>query len=397
MTLTEISPNQTNHPAARPHDLQKRLNAPSAAANSSVSDSFHSPRFSGNPSHAEKPSLIKALSPNDPAKLQEALNKGADIHEKYQEPDPRKFFSRILGGNPQYNEMNALHVAVNRNKVNPDCLKILLNRGININARESKTGWTALHRHMYQSQPNEAVTKTLLEQGVDVNAKDAQGMTALHELIDCRTATTPKQPILKLLREYGADLHARDNKGRSPLDIIAERSNPDLDVAQYLIRSGETPQEREMLKYNFLLKFQRANRDSTTDIFGGNSQQNQQVFNETRDAINAISTKKLTGKEKLNFKLNSKPNVQHQPPVTTATQPAPDPVKPTTQAEEAQEVQEVQQPDNQPEVKAPEADKQPPAKKEESTSLWNRFLDGISKLFTSFLNLFKSKKKQTSP
>jgi len=288
------------------------------------SDSFHAPRFSG------KPSLIEAIRTDNPKKLQKALDQGANIHEKYPEMlKALSFLFVVFGGKPQYNEMNALHVAADSDSANPQSIQILLNKGIGINSREAETQWTALHRHMYQYSPNKAATKKLLEQGVDVNAKDSSGKTALHVLMDHRYTKKPKPAIMQLLRKYGADLKAKDKYGNTPLDLMAHRADPDLKAVQYLIRTGSSQAERNALKEDFLNKYHLANCNREIAGDAKATAAAKKVYQKTMSAIQAFSTKELTGKDHLD----------------------------------------------------PEA------------PLWQRFCDSISGIFEALLNLFRSGKK----
>jgi ankyrin repeat protein len=96
----------------------------------------------------------------------------------------------------------------------PEVVKILLEKGVNINAKGS-TGETALMRASRREDPE--VAKLLLEEGADINAKDFEGKTAL---IWAAWSGHPK--VVKTLIVNGANVHAETKKGETALDLAKE-------------------------------------------------------------------------------------------------------------------------------------------------------------------------------
>ncbi|KAI9891067.1 MAG: hypothetical protein M1814_003418 [Vezdaea aestivalis] len=94
-------------------------------------------------------------------------------------------------------------------------VKLLLDKGADIHAKEDNNGWTALVGAAWNG--HEAIVKLLLDKGADVNVKDNSGWTALH-----RTAWNGHETIVKLLLDKGADVNAKDSDGWTALIWAAE-------------------------------------------------------------------------------------------------------------------------------------------------------------------------------
>jgi ankyrin repeat protein len=314
-------------------------------------DSFK-PRFSGSQS------ILDVVKQNDPKKLKKALEGKVDINEKYQEPSLLATFF----GREKYNEMNALHVLAGQPSPKPECIRLLLEHGIDINAREKDTQWTALHRHMYNWTPKGDTTKTLLENKIDVNATDSHGETALHVLTD-RLWTEPKLPIVKLLHAYGADMNPKSNLGRTPLQLMARRHDPNLEVAQYIIQTGHTKSDRAAMKNEFLESYYKHN--ISTDRAHRN-------VDRTLQKIEDFSIDELEKSDRPDFKrqaFKTKFHPLETPATVEAKATAPVAEKSTEQAG----------------VKS----------KAKPVSAWRNFINSIKAVFSAFLNLFRRKKQET--
>jgi ankyrin repeat protein len=108
---------------------------------------------------------------------------------------------------------------------------------------------SCLHYAMDRAEEPCDIVKVLLDNGADVNARDFSGRTCLHS-IGYRARTLPSlDRLLQILKTYKVDVNARDNDGNTPLHVLHRAhhssatpflSQPGLDVnAQNLL--GETP------------------------------------------------------------------------------------------------------------------------------------------------------------
>ncbi len=148
--------------------------------------------------------LMAAASGSHVTTMRLLLEHGADVHD-----------TETSGG------QNALM----RAKLNPDAVRLLLDHGIAVNAREHM-GRTAL---MFCFDLK--VLTLLLERGADVNARDAQGNSAL--LLSVKSFQI--EPA-KLLIKHGAALTVTNGQGETPLS--AARALHMQSMADLLIAAG---------------------------------------------------------------------------------------------------------------------------------------------------------------
>ena len=173
------------------------------------------------------------------------LNRGVNINVQYQSGE------------------TALHEAIQYNHT--EVVKLLVNNGIDINAKEDRRGKTALYtaceeayfkRHPEYLDCKQArfeIVQLLIDKGADINTSDNEIVTPLHRMIcvgyfemvqlliknganvntnnksgytPLHTACTygPKTRIAKLLVESGADVNIKNNEGQTALDLAKEYS-----------------------------------------------------------------------------------------------------------------------------------------------------------------------------
>ncbi|KAJ3110366.1 hypothetical protein HDU96_006658 [Phlyctochytrium bullatum] len=107
-------------------------------------------------------------------------------------------------------------------------VKRLLEAGAKIEARGTFS-FTPLHHAVTGDNINLETVKIVLDAGVDVNARDSEGHSALHLLCELHLLWKDDHPdcleICKLLVNEGANLNARDEKKRTPLEVARRRSD----------------------------------------------------------------------------------------------------------------------------------------------------------------------------
>ena len=94
-------------------------------------------------------------------------------------------------------------------------VKLLLEKGANIESKDDKYGWTALSKAA--GQGHKAVVKLLLDKGANIESKDDKdGRTPLSN-----AAGEGRKAVVKLLLEKGADIESKDEEGGTPLSNAA--------------------------------------------------------------------------------------------------------------------------------------------------------------------------------
>jgi ankyrin repeat protein len=100
-----------------------------------------------------------------------------------------------------------------------------LDRGGDINAAHSESGWTLLH---YAAENADlGLMAALVARGADLSAKDRDGWSPLHRAVDydidgaIQNDRTPDFVGTRTLIQLGASLNARDNEGLTPRDAAA--------------------------------------------------------------------------------------------------------------------------------------------------------------------------------
>ncbi len=139
----------------------------------------------------------------------------------------------LLACGAKIDHFNALlHLAVENNRI--EVVKFLLNRGANINARDTMVGMSVLHKAVEANY--RLMTEFLLSNGANIHSKNNLGETALHI-----AAIKAHIDIIELLLSQGADIQARTidgwfGGGETPLHYAASADR--VKVVQYLISQG---------------------------------------------------------------------------------------------------------------------------------------------------------------
>ena len=150
--------------------------------------------------------FVEYASNGDIAKMQNALNNGADINAK----DP--------GGMP------ALFIAVEENQLS--ATKFLLENGAYPDITDKEND-TPLMRAMYYNRPE--IAKLLIEYGANVNTSYNDDFVLTWATFNNYT------DIVRLLIEKGANIECYNPVGCTPL-IIA--SNENYEICEFLIQNG---------------------------------------------------------------------------------------------------------------------------------------------------------------
>ncbi|XP_063923595.1 uncharacterized protein LOC135137792 isoform X2 [Zophobas morio] len=160
---------------------------------------------------------------------------------------------------------NALHYTSESKQVNRDIIKILTERGINVNA-QNKSGTTALqlaclkavhenvqtlldfeasinstdknnknalHYASESRQNNRDIIQLLIDKGIDVNIQNKNGTTALN--LACLTGVNQNA---KILLDKGASIDSMDKNNKNALHYASESQQNNQDIIQLLIGKG---------------------------------------------------------------------------------------------------------------------------------------------------------------
>jgi len=101
-------------------------------------------------------------------------------------------------------------VSLSDGPIESECATLLIEAGIDINAREKEYGMTAVHRAA--SSDSIECLRVLLENGGDPNLQDRDGSTPMHMAGSVLKGL--REQTVQLLLDYGADPTIQDNTGR---------------------------------------------------------------------------------------------------------------------------------------------------------------------------------------
>jgi ankyrin repeat protein len=139
---------------------------------------------------------------------------------------------------------NALHIALQRVKVNTKIVKLLIDKGININGRDCNQR-TPLH-HCCRNGHYDALV-ILLEYGTNINAKDSMNHSPLYDAI-----SRDNYNCVKMLLDHGADIKAVDNSGKTVLHAAFKDPNylPEVEVILLFLSRGVDANKRDKEQKN---------------------------------------------------------------------------------------------------------------------------------------------------
>jgi ankyrin repeat protein len=97
-----------------------------------------------------------------------------------------------------------------------DGVRALLDQGVDVNAKDSKAGCTALHEaiqlYPLSEQAFMNMVRLLLDRGANINASDCLGYSPL-----TLAAIEGLPEIMRILIDRGGDVNKKDDNGKTPL------------------------------------------------------------------------------------------------------------------------------------------------------------------------------------
>jgi ankyrin repeat protein len=124
-----------------------------------------------------------------------------------------------------------------------EAAELLLEKGANVNSTDS-FGSSPLHMAVCCKDVDISLIEHLIQKGADVNYKNtSDGLTSLHYAI-----SSGSDDVARLLIEKGADVNALDHDGTTPLILAAK--NDSVFIAKLLLEKGADVDWRDMHKKN---------------------------------------------------------------------------------------------------------------------------------------------------
>jgi ankyrin repeat protein len=130
-------------------------------------------------------------------------------------------------GNERY---TPLINSMRRENFSEEIVRLLLERGADVNGRSQPTLTTPLMWAVSEERPNEIIEQ-LIRHGADVNAQDVNGKTPL-----LYTTYYNMSRVGLLLLNHGADVNIADNEGKTPLMQAVKFNN--LPYTRLLVERG---------------------------------------------------------------------------------------------------------------------------------------------------------------
>ncbi len=173
--------------------------------------------------------LNEAVSNLKPKLVEFLIELGADIHLRVKLENSNDCTFLMVLADIRYYRTETSEVA-----------KILIKKGINVNAIEKKFGFSALSKAMISPTILKKLIKILLDNGADVNIKTKEGYTSL--MFGCQNPSDLES--IKWVVEKGADLNVQNRFNETALYLIckgSEKQHAKIEVIEYLLSKGADP------------------------------------------------------------------------------------------------------------------------------------------------------------
>lgn len=113
--------------------------------------------------------------------------------------------------------------AILASDADPSTVRLLIERGAEVNVVDGAQKWTPLH--FAARDGNDEIVKVLLNAGASVDAVNAFGNTPLWENI---MAPTRDATTVQTLLRHGADPRKKNKQGVAPVDLVRQTGRSDL-------------------------------------------------------------------------------------------------------------------------------------------------------------------------